>query len=235
MVYPSIMAALGFFIMVFLVTFILPRITPIFDQFDVELPLPTKIILWLSDNLTGNGPLLLISCGVIALGVMRFLSTKTGQLYRDRLMLSLPVIGDLTQKLILYRFTISLESLMQGGVGLKQALDILKKILDNQVYQAPFAIMSSEITQMGLNLSQALKRTGLFSPSVIQMIRVGEETGKMVEMLSQISKQAETDMDEKIERLVALLEPVMILAMAFVVGFIVVSIMLPMFKMNQLI
>lgn len=235
LIYPIIMSVMGIGIVVFMILFIIPKIIPIFQQFNIELPLPTRIVLGTSSFVAGNwGSLLIAFAVLIALG-MRFAKTRKGKKFKDRVLLRLPVVGQLIRKIVVFRFTETLGTLLASGVNLKQSMEIVKYVVANLVFEDKFDQIITDITKKGLNLSHALRKTGEFPLTVIQTIRVGEESSKLDEMLGRIAIIQEQEVKRSLEKSVALLEPVMILAMAFMVGFIVLAVMLPMFKLNQLL
>ncbi|MDT8445317.1 MAG: type II secretion system F family protein [bacterium] len=235
MIYPAIMAVLGMLIILFMLTFILPKITPIFSQFEAELPLPTQVVVWTSEVVSEHFILVALTFAGAFWGIRSWLKTPKGELLKDRILLKLPVIGHLTQQMILYRFCQTLGTLLSSGVELKHSLAILKGVLGNRIFEDPFDEMSNDIASRGMDLSAALKKTGLYPASVVQMIRVGEESDQLDNMLSKISSNLQKEVTHAVERLVALLEPVMILVMALLVGFIVLAVMLPLFQLNQLL
>lgn len=235
MIYPMIMALLGLGIILFMLTFILPKITPIFGQFAVDLPLPTQLVVWTSEVVSEHYLLVLLLFAALLGGIKYWMSTPAGELARDRALLTLPVVGSLSRQMVVYRFCQTLGTLLASGVELKHSLRILKGVLGNRVYEDPFDEMANDIASRGLDLSAAMRKTGLYPASVVQMIRVGEESDRLDDMLAKISANLQKEVAHSVERLVAFLEPVMILAMAVMVGFIVLAVMLPLFQLNQLL
>jgi len=235
LIYPTIMTLMGLGIVVFMVTFIIPKIVPIFQQFNVQLPLPTRIVLWVSDLLTENSLSLTLFVGITLLGLYRFFKSNKGEWTKDWLLMQAPVLGKITRKIIMFRFTQTLGTLLQSGVELKQSLEIVKQVMGNRIFESRFDDISRNITKRGMDLSQALRQAEIFPVSVIQMIRVGEESSQLEKMLDKVSTILENEVRQSLEKSIALLEPALILWMAVSVGFIVLSVMLPMLRMNQLI
>ena len=161
--------------------------------------------------------------------------TEKGRILKDTFLLKIPIIGTVQRKVIIFRFTQTLGTMLESGVELKHALDIIKNVLGNAVYEKRFSDIALDITQKGLDLSQALRKTDLFPATVVQMIRVGEESSKLEEMLERISDILDNDVKQTIDKAISLLEPLMILGMALTVGFIILAIMMPMFELNQMI
>lgn len=235
LIYPTIMSLMGIGIVSFMITFIIPKIVPIFQQFDLVLPLPTRIVLGASNLVVNNWASFIIGLPVVLILGYRFSKSRKGEKIFDTLLLKIPVIGAMSKKLAVFRFTQTLGTLLGSGVELKQSLDIVKYVVGNRVFEDKFDQIIVDVTKKGMDLSQGLRKTGVFPLSVIQMIRVGEESSKLEEMLTRIASLQEKEVKQSLEKTVALLEPVMILGMALMVGFIVISVMLPMFKLNQLI
>ncbi len=235
MIYPTIMSILGIGIVIFMVTFIIPKIVPIFLQFEIELPLPTRMVLVTSNFVTSNWIMLIIGSILTFVLAFRFSRSKSGEKLIDTFLLKLPFIGSLIRKIVVFRFTETLGTLLTSGVELKQSLEIVKFVVGNRVFEDKFEQIIADITKKGMDLSQALRKADEFPLMAIQMIRVGEESSSLEEMLERVAVIQEKEVKQSLEKTIALLEPVMILLMALSVGFIVLAVMLPMFKMNQLI
>lgn len=235
LIYPTIMTVMGFCVVIFMITFIIPKIVPIFQQANVALPLPTLIVIEVSNFVTGNWWQLIIFFGLLLLMLKKIFATGKGERLRDWIFLQIPVFGKVIRKIVVFRFTQALGTLLLSGVELKQSLDIVKYVMGNRIYEDKFDQVSIDITKKGLDLSQALRQTLIFPLTVIQMIRVGEESSRLEEMLQKIADILENEVNQSLERTIALLEPVMILWMAAMVGFIVLAVMLPMFEMSGLI
>ncbi|MBT3226961.1 MAG: type II secretion system F family protein [Deltaproteobacteria bacterium] len=235
LIYPLIMTLMGLGIVVFMVTFIIPKIIPIFQQFNVQLPLPTRMVIGLSEIITNNTWQLVLTLGIAIFFLMRFVKSRRGELIKDWTLLKTPVLGKIIKKIIVFRFTQTLGTLLQSGVELKQSLDIVKQVMGNRVYENQFDEIALNITKRGMDLSQALRQANIFPVTVIQMIRVGEESSQLEKMLNKVSAILENEVKQSLEKSIALLEPALILWMAATVGFIVLAVMLPMLKMNQLI
>ncbi len=235
LIYPAVLFLVAIGIVIFMITFLLPKISPIFVQFKVALPLPTRIVITVSDFVMLYW--IPLSVGLICLffALGKLLSTGIGAELRDRLYLNVPVLGKAIRKVVIFRFTQTLGTLLSSGVELEQSLLIVRNVMGNRVYESAFDRVATDITKKGMDLSQSLRRTELFPPSVTQMIRVGEESSRLESMLGKISDILEKEVRQTIEKAVALLEPLTILWMASVVGFIILAIMLPMFEINRMI
>jgi len=235
LVYPIVMTLVGLAIVVFLLTFILPKIVPLFQQFEVELPLATRMVIGASDLISGAWWILLPLglAGIYAF--QRYKATPAGAWQVESALLKTPVLAGMLHKLYHYRFAQTLGALLTGGVEVKEALSIVSQVTGSVVYEKAFAQVDLDITQKGLDLSQALRKTGLFPPALVQMVRVGEEAGELEAMMEQITANLEKEMARTMQKGLALLEPVLIVLMALGVGFIVMAVMLPMFELNQML
>ena len=235
LIYPCIMAVLGLFIVVFMIEFIVPKITPIFDQFKRALPWPTQVVLFIS-NILSNYPYLLLF-GLLAglIGLQVFLQKPAGKLFIHRLQLKIPVFKTLFFRLILLRFTQTLEITLRAGVELREALLIAGKSTGNSVFEKEIDEVSDLTVTQGYSLSQALKKASRLDDKFIQVVSVGEESGKLEEMLTKIAEQMKKETYALMQRYLSFLEPVIILVMALFVGFIIVAVMLPIFEINQVL
>lgn len=235
LIYPSIMGVLGIGIVIFMVSFVLPKIIPMFAHFGVQLPLPTRIVIALSNGFQSYGLFLFVFIVSSILIFLKWKKTEWGERVYDSFLIKIPTLKGVLQKLLVYRFTQSLGTLLESGVDMKHGLEIVQLVTGNKVYEKKIAEMSYDITHKGLSLSQGVKKTELFDATVVQMIRVGEQSSKLPEMLLKISSNLELEVKRILEKALAFLEPVIILVMAVFVGFIIMSILLPMFAMNQLV
>lgn len=234
MIYPVIMAVLGTGIMIFMITFILPRITPVFEHFGVALPLPTRIVIFISHLITENSWLLLGILLVLTLSLQKFGQTEQGYLFKHRLILKIPVLKEFLQRLYTLRFVLALGSLLKSGIDMEKSLQMASLVTGNKAWEKAMESLFKDISQKGFSLSTGLKKTQLFHDSIIQMIRVGEESGQLDSLLTKMSASLEVEVKQMLEKAVAFLEPGIIIATSIGVGFIVLAVLLPMFDMNQL-
>lgn len=233
--YPLFMFLVGGLVLFFLITFIIPRITGIFDEMHQTLPGITIFLISVSGFLKSFWWIicLFIIAAFIGLKYM-FAKTLRGQYFRDKIKLEMPLYGPLIQKMAVARFSRTLGTLLQSGVPLLTALSIVENVVGNRLIADAIANASIEVEE-GQDLSSPLSKSGFFPPIAIQMISVGEQSGTMETMLYKIADTYETEVEANILMMTSMLEPVMILIMGLVVGFIVISILLPIFEMNQLI
>lgn len=232
MAYPILMAVVGVGVLFFLLSFVVPKVTRMLTDLDQALPLPTQLLIGLSDFLAAWWwLLLLLACGGLLL-LDRYRRTATGRLALDRLTLRLPLLGRLNLLLATARFTRTLSTLLASGVPLLKALEIARNLLQNQVLAEAIAATTDAVRE-GESLAAPLKRSGVFPPMVAQMAAIGERSGELEGMLLRVADAYEHQVELAIGGLLSLLEPLMILVMGSVVGFIVMAILLPIFQASQ--
>ncbi|MBW2369386.1 MAG: type II secretion system F family protein [Deltaproteobacteria bacterium] len=233
MIYPTFLVFVGGISIIILMTYIIPRFSTIFSDLGSTIPLSTKILLGLSDLLRNYWwVILIVLCGIFE-GVRRFRNTTAGRRKIDRLKLNIPIMKDFVQKLEVSRFARTLGTLLKSGVPILQAIDLVKDIISNTVISDALTTVYNRVKE-GDRLSLPLENTGYFPSMAIQMITVGEETGRLEEMLLRIADNYEKTLKSLTKKLVGLLEPAMILFMGVVVAFIVISILMAVFSMNEI-
>lgn len=233
--YPLIMFAIGALVVFFLVTFIVPNITQIFEEMHQTLPFVTVLLITVSGFMKSFWWLLaaIILLAFLAAKYM-LLKTEKGIYAWDRFKFKAPLFGVLNQKIALARFSRTLGTLLQSGVPLLASLEIVADIVDNRLMADAIRLAAKDVEE-GQTLSLPLARSGFFPPMASEMIAVGEQSGTLEVMLQRIANAYEVEAATRIMTLTSLLEPLMILVMGFMVGFIVVSVLLPIFDMNQLV
>ncbi len=234
MAYPTLMLIVGSGVVFFLVTFVIPTVSGIFKEMNRALPLPTVILLSVSGFLKFAWPYLLIALIGLFLAYKSYRRTAKGKAAIDRLKLKIPILGTQYKKMIMTRFTRTLATLLGNGVPVVTSFDIVKSIIDNTLISAEVEKARDEIKE-GAEISKPLGASGVFPPVIVSMIAVGEKSGQLEEMLNRASSIMEAELDSSLRRLMSLVEPLMILLMGCIVGFIVISILLPIFEMNQLV
>jgi type IV pilus assembly protein PilC len=231
MTYPTVILVMAIGIVIFLVTFILPTFIQMFEQMQMKLPLPTMLLMAFTKGVR-NPYVLIPSLAVIAIGWFlfnRYVSTPVGRRQYDAFKLKLPVFGMLIRKVAISRFCRTLGTLLQSGVPIMQALEIVGKASGNEVVAETVSKVRDSVRE-GESIAVPLQLSGLFPPLVTQMVSVGEETGNLDGMLSKIADFYDTEVDYMLASLTSLLEPMMILGMGFIVGFIVISVFLPLYQ-----
>lgn len=234
MAYPILMALVGVATVVFMFTFVLPKLSAIFTQMGQELPWATKVVMGLSLFLRQKG--LYAAVGVLALGVVL---TKAGSAkLRGRFFSAVSLRVPVFNKFLLYnelaRFCRTMEILIRSGIPILRAISISVPILGNEVIKTELARSAVDLEQ-GASFGKSLRKSKVFPPFLVSLIAVGEESGKLDEALGEIADTYEHECDEAIKVMTSLLEPLMILGMGLVVGFIVVAMLLPIFSMNTMV
>ena len=232
MTYPVVSLVMIMGITVFLLVFIIPKFQEIFSALRVDLPMPTRIVLAVSGILTRFwGQTVFLIVGMFML-LKFWKSTNSGGYTWDRLMLRMPVFGDLTQKVALSRFSKTFATLLRSGVPILGALEIVAQTAGNRVVEEAVNNARESIRQ-GENLAKPLSQSFVFPPMVVRMIAIGEKSGALEQLLEKISEFYDQQVEATVEQLTALIEPIMIGIMGFIVGGIVLSIFLPIFKIQE--
>ncbi|MFA5321702.1 MAG: type II secretion system F family protein, partial [Smithella sp.] len=233
--YPIIMFFVGTLVIFLLMAFVVPKITTIFTEMNQTLPLVTIILIKVSNFLKSFWWLIFILLGAGAAGFKYMTSgTQSGRRTWDNARLKIPVMGQINLKIAIARFCRTLATLLQSGVPLLAAMGIVRNIVNNVVIGDAIRQAAKDLEE-GKGLSGPLTKSGLFPPLVTEMIAVGEQSGSLEAMLNRIATAYENESQSSIMIMTSLLEPLMILFMGLVVGFIVISILLPIFEMNQLV
>ena len=234
MAYPILMTAIGTLVLFFLMTFVVPNITTIFEDMNQALPAPTRFLIAASDLFKGYWWLLVVAVVAALVALKMFRKTERGMAATDRLMLRVPIMGSMLRRIAVARFTRTLASLLENGVTMLPALEIVRNVTGNVIISGLIENASNQV-EKGQGLAQALSADAVFPDLAVQMIQVGEQSGELESMLYKIAEVYENEVQSSIMSMMAMLEPVMILVMAVVVLFIVLSICLPIFEMNQLV
>jgi type IV pilus assembly protein PilC len=228
MIYPSIIAGMSIVTVVVLATFVLPRFKTFFASLNAKLPLPTRILLAVTNFLTQWWWALLVGLAVVALLVTATVMTEGGRHARDRLALALPVLGDTIQFALVERFCRILASMANAGVALPEALRVATASLRNLVYTRALAQVGEAMLE-GEGLAKPIADTHLFPSTAAQMMRVGEDTGTLDTQLEVAARYYERELDYKIKRLTALFEPLVIIVMGLIVGFVAIALVSAMY------
>ncbi|MDZ4832632.1 MAG: type II secretion system F family protein [Candidatus Melainabacteria bacterium] len=235
MVYPSVVLVIAIGVFWAMLTFVLPVFEGLFKNIGGELPLYTQFLIALSEGVRSIYMVFfLILCGIAFYFLRRFYRTETGRLYIDGLQLSLPLFGDLIKKVAIARFSRTFGTLIRAGVPMLNALDVVKDTAGNAVVAKGIDQIYDEVRQGG-TISKPMSRNAIFPPMVTQMIAVGEETGRLDDMLSKVADFYDMEVENSVEQLTSLLEPIMVVGIGGVVGSVVVGMYLPIFTViNQL-
>ncbi len=234
LLYPCLMIVVGVSVLLFLMTYIIPTITKIFLQVNRALPTPTVILINISTFMRTYWVAFFALLAVAILILNRYLRTEGGGAKWDRFKLAVPIFGRLNRKLAVARFARTLGTLTQSGVNLMDSMEIVKSIVNNRVVAQAIA-QAQEGVRKGEDLAGSLRRSAVFPPVVLHMIALGERSGQLEEMLMKVADNYDEEVDTTLLGLVALLEPLMIVVMAVIVGFIVLAVLLPIFDINQIV
>jgi type IV pilus assembly protein PilC len=232
MVYPAVILSVAVIAVAVLLIFVIPTFQNMFASVQLDLPLPTRLVIGMSKGLQHYWWLILGIIGLIVFAVNRYYKTPAGRLQIDDLMLRFPVIGDVLRKSAVSRFTRTLGTLISSGVSILDGLEITARTAGNMVIHN--AVMESRQSIAGGDtISAPLQRSKVFPPMVISMIAVGEQTGGLDEMLSKIADFYDEEVDAAVSTLLSLMEPIMIVVLGVIVGGMVVAMYLPIFDMVQ--
>jgi general secretion pathway protein F len=232
MFYPAMMVMMAVVVIGIMMTFVVPKIVKIFENQKAALPLPTEILIFISEAFRGYwwvGLLLMIGTGV---WFSRFRKTKDGQRKIDAFKLKMPFFGEVMRMLAVARFSRTLSTLLASGVNLLVAFDIVKNIVNNVIMTEAIELARGSI-QEGESIAAPLKRSGQFPPIVTHMIAVGEKSGQLEEMLGKIADAYDSQVESRVMMVTSLLEPILIIAMGMAVAFIVFAILLPMMQISS--
>jgi type IV pilus assembly protein PilC len=228
MVYPATIIMIALLVVAAILWKVIPTFTTLFDGLGAELPLPTRLVIGLSDAVAKLLPFVLAGTAAGWLGFRRYYGTPRGRVVVDRALLSLPVFGALLRKIAIARFCRSLSTLLGSGVSILQALDITSRTSGNAVVQAAVGTSRRRV-ERGEPIAATLRRTAVFPPMVVQMIGVGESTGSLEGMLAKIADFYEDEVEIAVAALLTVLEPALVALLGGLVGGVVIAIYLPIF------
>ncbi|GAB4174796.1 MAG: type II secretion system F family protein [Geothermobacteraceae bacterium] len=230
--YPLLMLLVGCGVLFFLVTYVLPNVTRMLTELEIPLPLSTRLLIGVSSLLHDYGLLWLLLLGILLIVLRNRLDTEKGRLHLDRLKLRLPLVGSLNLHLASARFARTAALLLEAGLPLLRTLDLAGRLTGNRVLTSAVDAAADRVRE-GESLAEALRRQQIFPELVPQMIAIGERSGALQDMLARLADSYERQLETRLGRLLALLEPAMILVMGLAVGFIVLAILLPIFEASQ--
>ena len=216
-------------VMILMVTFVIPQLSEILEETGQELPIYTKVVIGFSDFVINYGFVLIILLIIITIALLRYLPTPAGRMSLARFKLSIPYVGTLYRKLYLARIADNLNTLITSGVSMVRALEITADVVGNDVYRLIF-LDASEAIKSGNAVSDVLARREEIPPIMVQMIRVGEESGKLGFVLDTLAKFYRREVNNEVDTLVGLIEPVMIVALGLGVGILLTSVLVPIYN-----
>jgi type IV pilus assembly protein PilC len=234
MIYPAVILSIAVSVVAIILWKVIPVFRTLFEGFNVELPLLTRVVIGLSGLLQTFGPVIIVA-GVLAFfGVRRFYKTDAGRHIIDRSLLRIPILGDVFRKIGVARFTRTLATLLTSGVPILESLDITAKTSGNALLEDVIKKLRKNIEE-GKTIGDPMRESGYFPPMACQMVSVGESTGELDTMLVKVADYYEEEVDVVVANLLTILEPVMMVILGVVVGGIVIAVYLPMFKLIQVL
>jgi type IV pilus assembly protein PilC len=233
-IYPGIIGTLAVGVTVFLLTFVLPRFAAVFEGKEDILPWATKFLLALSKFMVGNWYFILAAVVGLGGGFYAFVKTEVGGFWADKAKLSIPIVKGMFRSLYISRSLQTMGQLINAGVPMLDTLNITAEISGNQLFKGMWKRVHMGVKQ-GRKITTTLQKDTLLPKSVVQMISAGEESGKLGEVLDEISTYYQRQLKDHIKAVTSMIEPIMILFMGTVVGFIAMAIILPIFKMSAVV
>lgn len=230
LIYPIVLSIVSIAVIIFLLVAVMPTFIGMFESSGQVLPIPTQILLGISNWITEFWYLFIILVIGIVVGFTVFKQTPTGKSFLDTLKLKIPIVKDTNIKIITSRFTRTLSTLMSSGIPLLQSMDIVSKVVGNKVVYDRL-IVASENIRKGVSLSKVVNEVKIFPPMVDSMIKVGEESGSLDDILYKTADFYDDEVEVALQRMTSLMEPIMLIFMALIIGFIVIAMAMPMFDM----
>ena len=234
LVYPVVMTVLGTTFLLFLFAYVVPQVVGIFTDFGQTLPIPTRILLFVSGMVSRYWVLFLVMIGVAVISYRAFSRSEKLGPALDAFKLRTPLFGSLALKVATVRLSHILGTLLASGVPLIKSLEVVGDVLGNRVLASAVRDASRQVSQGG-SLAQAFRTSGVFPPLLPRIVAIGEQSGELSEMLTGVAETYEEEVNRSVQALTSILEPALILIMAVVVLFVVVAILLPIFELNQLV
>lgn len=232
--YPILMLIVGISVVIFLLAFVIPKVTQIFVDLDRALPTPTQILLTVSDALRYNWLYIVSTLGLVVLLFKRFIKTPKGKRIHHAQILRVPIVGNLLRLLVVGRVCRTLGMLLKNGVTLVEALEIVRNVASNVVLEQDIVDMNKGV-QEGKSLAEFMGQSSIFPTTAVQMVAAGEKSGQLSHMLLVVADDCDNQVNTKLQMLTSLMEPVMILILGGLVGFVVMAIILPIFEMSSLV
>jgi type IV pilus assembly protein PilC len=232
LVYPVIVIVGMFIVMFIMVTFVLPKLLGLYKDFNVELPLSTKILIAISTFSTRFWPIVVVMGIVASYFIKKYLATKEGKSAFDKFILRLPVFGNIVSISALVESTRTLAILISSGISILEALSIVVDATDNSVYQQALLSVSHKV-EKGISLGTALEQEKIFPPILVQMSQVGEQTGNLDDTLFRLSKYFEMESEMATKTMTTLIEPMILVVLGVGVGFLVMSVITPIYNLTN--
>ncbi|RYF08242.1 MAG: type II secretion system protein GspF, partial [Deltaproteobacteria bacterium] len=232
MIYPILMIGIACVVVSILMVFVIPKISKLFESQHASLPLPTAVLIHMSSILKDWWFIIFPAIGLGIEGFRRYIHTERGRAWWDAFVLRVPVFGPLVRMVAVTRFCKTLSTLIASGVPLLSAFDIVKNVVQNTVLLKVIET-ARDCVKEGESIAAPLKRSGHFPPIVTHMIAIGERSGTLEEMLGNVARSYEVQVESRLRAMTSILEPVLLVVMGVVVGFIVFSVLLPMMDISS--
>lgn len=232
--YPLLMASVAGLVVVFLLSFVVPKIVGVFSHLGQALPLPTRMLIAVSGLFAAGWWVLLLLLAGLVLAGRRYLATDKGKRTRDAFLLRLPILGRIVHLSALSRFVRTLSTMAAGGIPIDRALRIVAPVVGNAVIAERIEAAAARVVE-GSSLSEALRQHAEIPPTLVQMVAVGEESGKLDYLLEKMGEAIDGEVEARLSRALSLMEPVIILIMGTVVAYIVISILLPLLEISTIV
>jgi type IV pilus assembly protein PilC len=234
MTYPATIVGIAVIVIAVILVFVIPQFQSMFESFGSQLPLPTRIVIMLSDFIQGYIFVIIGGCYGTVWILKRIYKTPKGQLFMDALFLKLPVMGILIRKVAVAKFTRTLGTMISSGVPILDGLDIVAKTAGNKIVENAIYKVAQSISE-GKTIAEPLEQSGVFPPMVCQMIAIGEQSGSIDTMLNKIADFYDDEVDDAVGNLTAMMEPMLMLFLGTTVGGLVIAMYLPIFAMGDAI
>lgn len=228
LIYPAILVVMIIAVVTMLLVVVLPKFMSMFDEFGGTIPAPTRFLLGVSGAITNYWYLIIAVIVSIALLWSVFLKNPSGRMWWDKFKIKIPIVGKLLIVIVSSRFCRTMASLFSSGMPIVQSLEIVGGVVGNKYVESKLQDVSEDVRR-GISLSAAVKKAAIFPAMLYSMLTIGEESGNLDEILNKTSAFYDEESDSAIQKLISLIEPVLIVILAVVVGFIIISIMLPIF------
>ncbi|MBW7926684.1 MAG: type II secretion system F family protein, partial [Fimbriimonadaceae bacterium] len=234
MVYPAILATTAILVVIFLLTFVVPQLSGVFEDLGSDLPISTQILLASTGFLTENGLVVVGAIIGLIVGYRVWVATPMGAKMRDKAIMKAPLMGPIVTKAVVSRYSRVLGTLVYGGVPILESLRLAGLAAGNRVFIDSSTAVENDVRE-GRSIHEAMRDTGAFPPVLTHMVAIGEETGDLPKMLGRVADSLDFEVDTGLRRLMALVEPVIVLSMGVFVGFVVLSVLLPIFQAQELV
>ena len=234
MIYPIILAIVGVAALIVVMTFVMPTFVSLFDSSGAELPAATRLLIGLSSFMSNHYLMVIGILIAIIVGIIMYSKTESGIYFFAKLKISFPLIKDLNRKMIVSRFTRTLSTLLASGVSLVESLPIVSAVLNNVIAEDEVLKIRERVVK-GEGLSTPIEDCELFPPMLSSMVRIGEESGALDDMLNKTADFYDEEVEQAIQTLTSMLEPIMIIIMGLVIGFMVIALMLPLYGSYDLV